>query len=67
MNKGIWEIGRARLCPRCQADMAPEYVMRCDGQMLKTTCERCGKITTTMVYRYTMNKNGLAKIGRMDG
>ena len=67
MNKGIWEIGRARLCPRCQADMAPEYVMRCDGGLRKAGCDRCGKETTTMDYRYTMNRRGLEKRGRLDG
>lgn len=67
MNRGIWEIGSARLCPRCQADMEPHYVMRCDGKMKAARCDRCGMETITMAYRYTMNRAGLEKIGRLDG
>lgn len=67
MNRGVWAIGRARLCPSCQLDMLPEYVMRCDGALRKGICERCGKETMTMSYRYTMNRRGLEKIGRLEG
>lgn len=67
MKAGIWEICRARLCPACALEMEPEYVMRCDGGLRKTGCDRCGKETTTMDYRYTMNRRGLEKRGRQDG
>lgn len=68
MEKGIWKIGQARLCPVCQADMAPEYVMRCLGAMKKDTCDRCGKEKqVTMLYWYTMNRRGLERIGRLEG
>lgn len=67
MNSGIWEIGRARMCLSCQTDMQTDYVIRCDGQMCKAVCERCGRETMTMAYRYTMNKAGLTKMGRLEG
>ena len=40
MNKGINEIGEARLCVDCLVEMAPEYVMRCMGRQRKGTCDR---------------------------
>ena len=67
MNNGIWEIGSARLCLPCQTDMKADYVIRCDGHPQKTVCERCGRETMTMAYRYTMNKAGLTKVGRLEG
>ena len=55
MKSGIWEIGEARLCVRCQMAMEEEYVMRCMGEMRKDYCERCGKTQpVTMQYLYTM-------------
>lgn len=58
MNKGINEIGAARLCPACQLEMANEYVMRCVGQMSKGICHRCGKERpVTMKWLYTMKGN----------
>ena len=68
MNDGIWEIGEARLCSACHADMAPEYVFRCMGQMRSDVCERCGQQkAVTMFYRYTMNKAGLTRVDRLEG
>ena len=68
MNRGIWEIGQARLCLPCQAAMAHDYVMRCMGELRRGVCERCGKEAAgTMLYSYTMNKRGLKRIGRLDG
>lgn len=43
MNRGIWEIGSARLCLPCQKDMKADYVIRCDGHPRKAVCERCGR------------------------
>ncbi len=55
MNKGIWEIGEARLCIGCQTAMAPEYVMRCMGNQRQDLCDRCGKVRpVTMAFKYTM-------------
>lgn len=55
MKSGINQIGEARLCVSCQTAMAPEYVMRCMGEMRKDYCERCGKTQpVTMQYLYTM-------------
>lgn len=60
MNKGINEIGEARLCVDCLVEMAPEYVMRCMGRQRKGTCDRCGREQpATMNYKYTMK--GMAK------
>ena len=67
MKAGIWKIASARICPACVADISPYYVMRCDGDLRKTPCGRCGKETMTMAYRYTMNKRGLEIRGRLDG
>ena len=55
MKSAIWEIGDARLCVSCQTAMAPEYVMRCMGEMHRGECNRCGKSQpVTMRYLYTM-------------
>ena len=56
------------MCSACHADMAPEYVFRCMGQMRSGVCERCGQQkAVTMFYRYTMNKAGLTRINRLEG
>ena len=67
MNSGIWEVGVADLCTICSEEMAPEYVMRCMGNMHKGKCERCAKDMYVLTWRYTMNKAGLEKRGRLDG
>ncbi len=67
MNLGIWTVCRARFCPACDLEMETEYVLRRDGLMRKAVCERCGKETMTAAYRYTMNRRGLEKRGRLDG
>lgn len=55
MDKAVWKIGVARLCPECQLAMLPEYVMRCMGEQRRDICDRCGKVhPVTMVFRYTM-------------
>lgn len=66
MNKGIWEVGAAKICTRCHVDMAPDYVMRCMSGPKKGSCERCGKEAPVMFFLYTMNKRGLEKIGRLE-
>lgn len=55
MDKAVWSIGEARLCPECQLAMLPEYVMRCMGEQRRDLCQRCGKVKpATMVFKYTM-------------
>lgn len=54
MKKGICEVCYARLCPACALDMEPAYFVNCLGELRRGNCERCGKTTTTMVYRYLM-------------
>jgi len=67
MKDGIWKVERARICPACQMDMLPDYVMRCRGEMKKAICERCGKETHTMIWQYTMKGKAKERIGRLDG
>lgn len=67
MKSGIWEVCTADLCPTCSLDMEKEYVMRCMGHPHQGSCGRCAKKTFVLVWRYTMNKHGLEKRGRLDG
>ena len=62
IDKGINKICRARLCPMCQTDMEEEYVLRCMQRMRNDLhCERCGRVSVTMSYLYTMSKRGFDK------
>ena len=71
MNNGIWQVARARLCLPCAEAMdalkGGDYVLRCDGHLGKTPCERCGRELMTMVYRYTMSGKALRRLGRENG
>ena len=66
MKKGINCVVSARLCPECARDMEQIYLVRCDYRMDKSRCERCGKETITMAYRYMMKGEELIRRGLVD-
>lgn len=52
MTSGVWEIGIARLCVDCMADMEQDYLIRPTFTQVRNpnkdvwergVCERCGK------------------------
>lgn len=68
MDKGIWKIAEAWICPVCRAEMAAEYVIRELGPMQRRTCQRCGKESPSVKKcKYTMGRASLERIGRLEG
>lgn len=68
MNEAIWKVCEAWVCAPCRKDMADEYVIREIGPRRKGTCECCGEISpSTVKIKYTMNKRGLERRGRLNG
>lgn len=68
MNKGIWQVASARLCPFCAGEMQADYVMRERSQWEEGVCDNCGqKHKLTRRYQYTMSGAGLRRIGRENG
>lgn len=57
MMSGINEIAVGNICPACAVDMEQDYVMLNMGRLGADTCERCGRKTLTMIYRYTLRGN----------
>lgn len=69
MDKGIWRVARARLCADCVRAMWLDYIFAPDPYIWAPgTCDRCGeKKNQTARLRYTMNKRGLEKRGKLNG
>lgn len=68
MNNGIWKVAEAWICPVCRQEMAAEYVIRELGPMRRHSCERCGKDSLSCKkIKYTMNRTGLERRGRLEG
>ena len=63
MMSGINEIGVARICEPCALDMEPSFVTHCMGSVAKGDCERCGRQTMTLIYRYTLRGHEYDKRG----
>lgn len=54
MKEGICEICYARLCIPCGVEMEITHFVNRLGEVWRGQCERCGKKTMTMKYRYLM-------------
>lgn len=68
MNAGIWKISTAKLCGQCIRDMEDEYIFAPRWRRtLGGKCERCGENRVVHEVRYTMNKRGLEKRGKLNG
>ena len=67
MNAGIWKIATAKLCGQCIRDMEDEYIFSPRRRTLGGMCERCGENRVVHEVRYTMNKRGLEKRGKLNG
>ena len=68
MNAGIWKIATAKLCGQCSRDMEDEYIFAPRWRRtLGGKCERCGENRVVHEVRYTMNKRGLEKRGKLNG
>ena len=69
MNDGAWEIASGRLCADCVRDMWLEYIFAPDPYIGSPgTCDRCGEQKKqTARLRYTMNRRGLEKRGKLNG
>lgn len=73
MEKGIWRIGTAKLCPVCIKEMETEYIVRPLREMVldpakdiseKGYCERCHEKSVMLRRRrYTMNARTLKEKG----
>ena len=65
MKKGINCICWARICMPCGHEMEQTiYLVRYRGEPKKNTvCERCGKITMTHKYQYTMKGEEILRRG----
>lgn len=63
MRPAIEEVCRARLCLDCQLQMEQTHLLRCDGQMRRAACERCGAEKPTLAYRYLMRGAELRRRG----
>ena len=73
MEKGIWRIGIAKLCPACIKEMDKEYIVRPTPDIVrdktkdiaeKGYCERCHEKSPLLRRRrYTMNAKTLKAKG----
>lgn len=68
MNAGIWKIATAKLCGQYIRDMEDKYIFAPRWRRtLGGKCERCGENRVVHEVRYTMNKRGLEKRGKLNG
>lgn len=73
MEKGIWRIGTAKLCPACIREMETEYIVRPTHDIAldaskdiseKGYCDRCHEKSVMLRRRrYTMNAKTLKAKG----
>ena len=68
MNNGIWTVAEAWICATCRQEMVGEYIMREMGPMRRCPCGRCGQERPSCkLIKYTMNRAGLERRGRLEG
>ena len=76
MEKGVWRIGIAKLCPACIREMETEYIVRPTHEIVldpakdiseKGYCERCHEKSPMLRRRrYTMDAKTLKAKGLDD-
>ena len=68
MDKAIWTVRTAKLCPKCIKEMEAEYIVRPTHDISeKGYCDRCHEKSVMLRRRrYTMNARTLKAKGYAD-